>query len=78
LHGLVTLAFAAQPWDKLFTNWRMITLHHPAFQSFITYEEAEHLLQAFLNKPGRCATYIQELEQGMLAQTESIMLGRLV
>jgi hypothetical protein len=36
----------------------MITLHHPAFQSFITYEEAEYLLQAFLNKPGRCATHV--------------------
>jgi hypothetical protein len=31
----------------------MITLHHPAFKSFITYEEAEELLSAYKDKPGR-------------------------
>uniref|UniRef100_A0A0N4Z7T5 E3 ubiquitin-protein ligase CBL n=1 Tax=Parastrongyloides trichosuri TaxID=131310 RepID=A0A0N4Z7T5_PARTI len=41
-----------QPWDKLLDNWRVLAVKHPAYVSFLTYDQVKNKLQAYTNKPG--------------------------
>ncbi|CEF59378.1 E3 ubiquitin-protein ligase CBL-B [Strongyloides ratti] len=41
-----------QPWDKLLDNWRVLAVKHPAYVSFLTYDQVKSRLEKFINKPG--------------------------
>uniref|UniRef100_A0A914Y3U3 E3 ubiquitin-protein ligase CBL n=1 Tax=Panagrolaimus superbus TaxID=310955 RepID=A0A914Y3U3_9BILA len=40
------------PWVTLIQNWECLAVTHPAYMSFITYEEVKRKLQRFTKKPG--------------------------
>uniref|UniRef100_A0AC34FP58 E3 ubiquitin-protein ligase CBL n=1 Tax=Panagrolaimus sp. ES5 TaxID=591445 RepID=A0AC34FP58_9BILA len=40
------------PWITLIQNWECLAVTHPAYMSFITYEEVKRKLQRFTKKPG--------------------------
>ncbi|KNC87511.1 hypothetical protein SARC_00396 [Sphaeroforma arctica JP610] len=54
-----------QPWDRIITNWRLISNDHPGFQSYITYEEVLQLLAKYTSKPG---SYVFRLSCTRLGQ----------
>uniref|UniRef100_A0A0N5BL95 E3 ubiquitin-protein ligase CBL n=1 Tax=Strongyloides papillosus TaxID=174720 RepID=A0A0N5BL95_STREA len=41
-----------QPWSNLLDNWRVLALKHPAYGSFLTYDQVRLILQNYLSKPG--------------------------
>jgi E3 ubiquitin-protein ligase CBL len=42
-----------QPWHRLVENWNAIVIAHPAYQAFLTYDDAEAILKKLIKKPGR-------------------------
>jgi len=53
------------PWATLIQNWECLAVTHPAYMSFITYEEVKRKLQRFIKKPG---SYVFRLSCTKLGQ----------
>ena len=53
------------PWTTLIQNWECLAVTHPAYMSFITYEEVKRKLQRFTKKPG---SYVFRLSCTRLGQ----------
>jgi hypothetical protein len=53
------------PWATLIQNWEALAVTHPAYMSFITYEEVKRKLQRFTKKPG---SYVFRLSCTRLGQ----------
>jgi E3 ubiquitin-protein ligase CBL len=53
------------PWATLIQNWECLAVTHPAYSSFITYEEVKRKLQRFTKKPG---SYVFRLSCTRLGQ----------
>ena len=43
-----------QPWSHIMNNWNAIAIAHPGYKAYMTYDEVEHCLKAWVHKPGRC------------------------
>uniref|UniRef100_A0A7E4VMB4 E3 ubiquitin-protein ligase CBL n=1 Tax=Panagrellus redivivus TaxID=6233 RepID=A0A7E4VMB4_PANRE len=53
------------PWATIIQNWECLVILHPAYCSFITYEEVKRKLQRFTRKPG---SYVFRLSCTRLGQ----------
>ncbi|CAF1483791.1 unnamed protein product [Adineta ricciae] len=40
------------PWSSLLTNWKLLTICHPAFMAFKTYDDVQEILTDHREKPG--------------------------
>ncbi|CAD5215936.1 unnamed protein product [Bursaphelenchus okinawaensis] len=40
------------PWDTLLINWHTLTVEHPGYMAYMTYEEVKKRLTPHLNRPG--------------------------
>ena len=46
-----------QPWCNLLVNWSALSVAHPGYVAFLTYDEVKAKLSAFIDKPGRLVTW---------------------
>ena len=42
-----------QPWAHLLVNWNTLSVIHPGYVAFLTYDEVKAKLSRYLDKPGR-------------------------
>lgn len=42
-----------QPWNNLLVNWSALSVAHPGYVAFLTYDEVKAKLTQYIDKPGR-------------------------